>query len=195
MDDWTQSRGDWLTIALVAPSSGDRALIADVASSDPPRAARALRDGLDLAAHAPALRDPLEAWTAMHGLTLGATDGPGGLHAATASFARGAPLQLAWAPARAEMRLALGTAPVPLLSTPPDGGTLGDDPAMHALLTSLGDVSASLVVQARRVPGCSGPGGIALAWGARKDALGQPALWAKLSASDPSLRCLAKSLF
>ena len=70
-------------------------------------------------------------------LTLGVADLPGGGHASTATFVTGSPTTLAWAPGQAELKLALGAAPLPLLAAATPGSTLDDDPAIHALLAAL----------------------------------------------------------
>lgn len=194
IDDWGVARGDWATLALTLTPS-ERGVVADVASSDPARTARGVREAMDLVAHVPAFRDPLEGWLGARDLTLGAAEVPGGGHASTATFVTASPITLAWTPGSADLKLALGPAPLPLLAPTIPASTLGDDPTIRALLGSLGSVSSAIVAQPGRMPGCTATGGIAVAWGTRPDSAGKPALWGMTSASDSSLRCLAKSLF
>jgi hypothetical protein len=150
---------------------------------------------MDLVAHVPAFRDPLLGWLGARDLTLGAAEIPGGGHASTATFVTASPITLAWARGQADLKLALGPAPLPLLAPAGPGSTLTDDPAMHALLGSIDRVSTAILAQPGRTPGCTATGALVVAWGTRPDALGQPALWGMASTSDSSLRCLAKSLF
>jgi hypothetical protein len=194
LDDWAQARGDWITLALTMAAT-DREFVLDVASSDPARSARGVREAVELAAHVPAFRDPLEGWAGSHALTIGPAGPPASAAVTTARFATGSPFMLAWAPGQTDLRLALGEAPFPLLQEPRAGAALGDDPAIRALLASLGDVSTAIVAQPGRAPGCTAAGGMVLAWGSRKDPGGQVSLVAEVGSSDSSLRCLLRAAF
>ena len=205
-DDWGAARGAWATLALTLTST-DRGVVADIASSNPARTARALREAAELVAHVPAIHDPFEAWLRAPGaasaraagrsrpdVTLGVAMVPGGGEASTATFMTASPFSLVWAPGPTDVRIALGAAPLPLLAPPLPGGALGDDPAMRAVLGSIGSASAAIVAQPGSSLGCS-PGSAVVAWGARPDAKGQAALWGTAVVSDSSLRCLMKSFF
>jgi len=212
IDDWFQSRGDWVSLALTMTPT-ERGFVADVAATDPARASRSVREAIEVYAHVPAIHEPLSDWLHARAVTFGAGAIPGGGRASTATFKtdQGSPLAIAWTSSPAEapgppeagdVKLALGVAPLPLLAPAMPGATLADDPELRAAFGSLGSVAGAIVVQPSRIPGCTATGGILFAWGtrpaggaaapgeARKDAL-----WATLVASDSSLRCAVKSLF
>jgi hypothetical protein len=193
LGDWSAARDDWFTFAL-AMTAKDRAAILDVSSSDPARTARGVGELVTLAAHAPALRDPLESWLGASGLAVESVALPGAGQAWTAKFAKGASVAMAWAPGRADVKLALAEAPLPLVGGG-SGGSLGDDAAVRMALVSLGDVSAAIVAQPGRAPGCTANGAIVLGWGSRAAPDGHPSLWAELGAPYASLRCIVRSVF
>ena len=201
-EDWTGARGDWATLALALLPAG-LGVVADVPSSDPARTSRAVHEAVDVVAHVPAIHDPLATWLHASEVAFSAAEVPGGGHASMATLAkdgasRTSPASvaaLAWVPGEADVKIALGATPLPFLAPPLPGETLGDDPAMRALLGSVGDVAGAIVAQPGRSPGCVATGGVVFGWGARPDAAGVQALRATLAASDTSLRCLARSFF
>jgi len=200
IDDWTAARGDAWTAAL-AWNGAERGLIVDAQAGDPARGARAVREAMDAVAQSAALREPLTTWLGATDVTFGVADVPGGGRASTATVARGAPnatapkYVVAWKPGASDVQIAVSEAPLGLLSPSLPGRTLGDDPAMRALLDTLGDVAGALVLQPSRSPACAGaPGGVALGWG-RRDSNGAAAMWGEAVASDVALRCFAKSAF
>jgi hypothetical protein len=199
IDDWTKSRGDWSTLAVLAGADG-RGLVGDFASLDTALTGRALHEALDAAAHVKGLHDPLEHWLHVRDVRFGSGDLPSGARATTAKVLTDAPpgYTVAWTAGTSDVQVALAEAPLPLLAPPAAGGTLGDDPVMRTLLTPLGLVGGLLFAQPGRLPGCAGlGGGVAFAWGIRsgESSRGTAALWGQLAASDPAVRCLAKVAF
>jgi hypothetical protein len=196
LEDWTEARGDWATLAVALTPTGGAA-VADVASPDPARASRGVREGLELLSRVPAIHDPFASWLHMRDLTFSAPDGPGGAHASMAVVTRvgASPFGLAWAAGEADLKLALAAEPLPLLAPPLPGETLGDDPTLRPLLASMGDVAGAIVAQPGRSPGCTAAGGLVFAWGARADGAGAQVLRGQLASPYSSLRCLAKTLF
>jgi hypothetical protein len=205
IDDWTAARGDAWTLAL-AWGATDRGLVVDAQAGDPARASRAVHEVVDTVAHVPALREPLATWLGARDVVFGSADVPGGGRAQTAALAPMPPSSsaphasapaytLAWRPGTNDVALALAEAPVPLLSPSLPGRTLGDDPAIGALIDALGEVSGALLLQPSRSPACEHePGAVALAWG-RRDVNGAASMWGEAIASDAALRCLAKAAF
>ena len=203
IDDWTAARGDAWTLALAWGSSSG--LVVSAQAGDPARAARAVHEGVDAFAHVPALREPLATWLGQRDVVFGTGDVPGDGRAQTATLAPlpspgaaaklASPYSLAWRAGTNDVQIALADAPLPLLSPPLPGRTLGDDPAVRALIDALGEVAGAVVVQPSRAPACEhDPGGLALAWG-RRDVSGTASMWGEAVASDAALRCLAKSAF
>ena len=205
IDDWAEARGEWATFG-VAFTPTDRAAVVDIQATDAPRLARSVRESVDLFARVPAIHEPLAAWLHARSVAIGAAPIPGGGHASTATLSTEArPLVLAWTSngvsgPDADVKLSLGTAPLPFLAPALPGTTLADDPELRALFASLGPVAGAVVVQPQRLPGCVATGGAVVAWGTRPSSPGaasgsKDALWATLAASDSSLRCLVKSFF
>ena len=214
IDDWSRARGDWATLALTFTPT-DRGAVADVGAVDPARAARGVREAVELFAHVPAIHEPLGEWLHARSVTFSTAVVPSGGRASVATFLsdQSPPVLLAWTPgapessdgaAPADVKLALGAAPLPLLAPALPGTTLGDDPELHAALGAVGPVAGALVLQPSRSPGCNATGGVLLAWGTRPAATAPggetanaapAALWATIVASDSSLRCAVKYFF
>jgi hypothetical protein len=176
-------------------------VVVDAQVVDPARASRAVHEGVDALLHVPALREPLGAWVGARDVKFGTAEVPGGGRASTATLTPGAPgaslpaYSLAWAPGTGDVKIALAEAPLALLSPSLPGRTLGDDPAMRALMNALGEVAGAVVLQPGLAPACDhAPGGVALAWG-RRDVNGAASMWGEAIASYAALRCFAKSAF
>ena len=202
IDDWTAARGDAWTLAL-AWGGVDHGLVVDAQAGDPARASRAVHEAVDAIAHVPAFREPLAMWLGARDVVLGTGDVPGDGRASTAALApmpshAPAPTpaySLAWRSGTDDVKVALAESPLALLSPSLPGRTLGDDPAIRALIDALGEVAGALVLQPSRAPACDRePGGVALAWG-RRDVNGAASMWGEAIASDAALRCLAKASF
>jgi hypothetical protein len=149
---------------------------------------------------------------------------PPGATAATFAMENGASFELAWALAGGDVRATLGLRALKhgpeddrFLTPPATGATLGDDPAVRALIDPLGPVAGAVVAQPSRA-GCTGaPGALVFAWSRRagpsgnqgaaapssdaggsaeqRETKGQPELmWGEVEASDATLRCVAKML-
>ena len=162
------------------------AWLRSIASSDPARTARGgRRSSSDLVAYVPAFRGAVPRLAPRPGRRRSAESRLPVERAYRPRRSRGSPHSRSpGRPGDDDVTLALGAAPLPLLAPPLPGSTLGDDPAMRALSIRSVDVSTAIVAQpgeprrdARR------PGGVVVAWGARPDAAGQPALWGSATAS------------